>query len=296
MRELSAVPYDLRRAAPLHCGALPHMRSAVIMVDTVGGSGFNPAPDRCIDWIERYSAWFLDRAGISSGRAAHLLYDREIALIGDRLLSCRKEIGRLGRRLKQLGFALSVTLDAAELLEQHEQLAQLLSSELVTSLGVVIPQTTPDSAGPPLLAALAQILDANVNLGLIVDSASCRRLGIYKSSRLSAANVNFSSNEGGLVAHFSATPVRQCYSRLRLYVDPAGDIFPCLGLVGIGEASLGNIDDPLEATGLDDAQVMDLLDHWHRHGPDVVIPIHAQRRAYPELPAMCELHRGALGA
>lgn len=289
MVAIAGPPYDLRAATRASPAVVDRLKSATFLLDT-RASALSPSVDAIAQWIPVYAQWFEELCGIAQGRGAHHLYDRELSFVGDGVIAYPSDLLRLAGVVRPLGFAFSVSATAEEVVTQATVLQELLESGLVTSVGVVFsPGVEVDYRRA--VAAMEGVVARGVSLGIVGDVKAFRR-HVFSSRALSAADLTwYPSPETPFVVEVRE-PVRQCHSRLRLHITSSGDIFPCLGLVGIEGASLGNIRDPISRTGLSDQGVLSLLDHWHRHGPDISVP--ASSSSNLGLPVMCQLHRDSL--
>ncbi len=256
----------------------------------------HPTPERIAAWIGRFNAWILEKFEIPLGRGQHLLYDREVTLVADNLLDYPEPVRIISAAVRSLGLSFSIPLFAREILLRRAALRALVSEGAVTAIGVTLDDETVANSPVETLSEIEYLVGARVNVGIIGAPASFHAIRAFNSPLLSAANLTWYPvcPEEQRPLPMVLVPVAQCYSRFRLHVDANGEIYPCLGLVGIPNCSFGSLDEDLPKTGLGSTEVMAELDEWNRIGPDISAPI-SSCSAIGGLPLMCQWHRAALG-
>jgi hypothetical protein len=269
-------------------------KSVAILVDGSDPAEMVPCADVLTDWIPRFSSWYTGALRSRSVSSLQHLYDREVALLGNSVLEHEEELAKIARVARPLGYGVSLTLDASYALEMRAPLARLLATQLISSIGVVVRASDGDGGAAETLKLLEEIAATKVGIGIIGEFRSLVASGALESDVLSPLNLTWYplSPEAGALA-MPARPVRGCFGRFRLHVDPAGDLFPCLGLLGVEAFCLGNLRDPVEETLLADPTVMGRLTEWAVDGPAIAGSESTTNRF--GLPPMCEHHLTSLG-
>ncbi|WGW05999.1 hypothetical protein [Tropicibacter oceani] len=269
------------------------LRSAALFVTEDRRTGaYVPSVDRIGDWLGRFDAWYKDTIGIENTDRLHLMYHRDISLVGDRFLDHVPELARLAEIASGLGVGFSVTVPLDEALQDPQAMRALIGCRAVSTLGVSIDSDlqTPDAA---LLASiLTGIVAAKGHLAFIGDYDAIARLGLLDIPGVDSAQITIHPKSRGAHLHSPDMPVAPCFSRLRIYGDVDGSLYPCLGLVGVPGMALGHLDQPIEDTVLGGAAYPLRIDDLARRGP-------ALTGAPPQdrltgLPLVCEHHRRAL--
>jgi hypothetical protein len=270
------------------------LRSVALLVRSDANGGLEPSPDLLAAWLERFDDWYKVAIGCERNERLHLLYHRDVTVVGDRLLDHVAEIGMVARRAAGLGFGFSVTIPLDEALAAEPRMNELVACPGVSTLALSV-------AGDEVVGdeeALARILSAIVrtkgHIGFIGVYDRIRELGLLDYPDVLSTQITIHPKDGttGETLPIPSRPVQPCFARLRVYVDTTGEIFPCLGLVGMPAARLGRIDDPIERTVLGGQPYPLCLDRLARTGPDLTHPEPAQR--YTGLPWICERHRREL--
>lgn len=291
---LATVPYDLRQAEPLRAGAIGRLRSVTLITDGLALDAQRQLLSRCHDWISRYNEWYHMLIGITSGQGLHLLYDRELAITGDLIFESLPEVRQLGATARALGFAFSLSVTDICLRKHFGEIVSLAQDRVLTSLAISISDMDEDELSQSRLDAIENVVATGLNVGVIGDLATPSARALFRSQRLSGADLTWYPTGVKRARRGALMHDDGCHSRLRLYIESAGDIYPCYGLIGLTSGLLGNIDQPLEETGLGETPVLDLLDRWEAHGPELEGVIGLPDEEDPGLPRICALHRSTL--
>ena len=295
MLDLPSIPYDLQRATPHRGHSVECLRSATFVSDGLTSAERRAYLGECTRWIGELHQWFSAAVGMPQGQGLHLFYDRDVTLTGEALLECSAEIRALGTSARELGFSFSLALSAESLSDDLPHVLALTSPKVVTAVAVYLEPTAHSAAPEFLVDSVEKLIQQGVNVGLIGDMRQFSDRGLLASQIVSAADLTwYPATPPGKNAR-PASPVRPCHSRMRLFVDGAGNMYPCFGLIGKTEGILGNIREPIARTGLAESPVLDLLDRWEREGPDTEEARQARHGDGTEddkaLPQICRWHR-----
>ena len=255
------------------------------------GTDFAVPTAHLSDWLARFDDWYKAAVGVPAGRGLHLLYHRDVSLLGVDILSYLPRIQSLGAVTASRGLGLTVTLPIEHAAARAAELRALLDLSGVTTVGLTV-----EEGGPPVdTDALSDLLDdivhARAHIVFVGSYPRIRALGLLDHPRVAGTQVTVHPKappaKGVLLR--PEQPVMPCFGRLRLHVDPGGDIYPCLGLLGVASARLGSVDDPLEETALGGRPYPLDVPALATQGPALTGPEPDMRRT--GLPWACERHR-----
>lgn len=294
MLQLASTPFELPRARPLRGGAIERLRSVTFVADGLGLEQTRELLEGAAPWLERFNDWFGQVVGIPEARGLHLLYDRDVTATGAAVLDCGPALRDLGRRARAMGYGFSLALTRADLHRGLGRLLALAEDGVVTAVAFHLDEVD-DGREQVWREAIERTLAARVNVGIIGPYGSFGARSLLSSPAISKSDLTWYPVKPDGVRASPQKPIRHCHSRLRLYVDGAGAIYPCFGLIGKSEGVLGSIHEPLEHTALSQPRVLDLLDQWEREGPtESELGDVSDDDDDLELPAMCRRHRRGL--
>jgi len=278
--------------------AAGRFRSATFLLECSSDGEILPSASNIAKWVDSLHEWYLHAVGVSHGDGIHLLYDREVALMGSGILTCAEALQKIAVASRALGFGVSVSIDAEHALSERGRLEWLLAQGKISAVGLIITPSAARGRGPEIVRLLDDLAEQAINLGIIAELGPLFDIGVMDSAKVSKADLTWypldmSAAQTAIETNAKPPqPVRPCFARMRLFVDAGGDIYPCLGLVGVAAARIGNIADALCDTGLGDELSMTLLHRWACDGPDV--PDEMLLAPTSGLPSLCEAHRGVL--
>lgn len=239
------------------------------------------------DAVERYRARF--------GYYPKAVLADQIYRTRDNLRFCKEGIRLSGPQLGRInnGFAFSITLDIVELFHNYTHLKSLCDDSLLSSVGV----TTDNLFVLAKLTSIKDFMRLLINLrrpiGIIGSISTLREYGFLSYESVNSMDITIypiKSETSNFRNTIPENPINQCANHLRLYIDGDGYIYPCYGLVGLREFSLGNIKDGFEnSTFVTDNYDLDLLE-LKRNGPKLHESTNQLQRV-STLPWICERHR-----
>ncbi|HEX7687658.1 MAG TPA: hypothetical protein VF453_08125 [Burkholderiaceae bacterium] len=280
--------------------------------DSSGVPTLLPSVDALLRWVAEYNAAFVQANERWCAGRLHSFHHRQVTLAGRHLFLAPDDILRIGRYLQKIGVSLAVSVPIQEM-SRYPLVLPTLRSELPglyvqiecaeASAGVdadVDAATTAAAAAEPqpeakrgLSSESRRALEAHVDSGgsvnLLSSIAELRHAGLAQHEGLNRAGFSVArpAPRGTRPMH-RIHRVSPCSDYLGWHVDAAGDIFPCIGMVGHAPARLGNIAgrfvDALHAL----AGTRDAMVGLAERGPDFLAP-----------PAsvpfdLCALHRDAV--
>ena len=268
--------------------ALQWFKSAGLFVEAVGDDFRVPAAVLC-DWVTRYDDWYRTSVGARS-QGLSLTYHRELAIVGEAPLALADRLLQVAASCKSRGIGFSVTLQLERAVAERSAVEQLIGSGLLSSVGYFAPED--DTSDPAQVRDLIEhSLRAGVLVGLIGPVSYFYNLGILDSPHYNAASTTIHPRTlAALAPPVHRSPVQPCFSRFRVYIDELGDLYPCLGLMGVDAARLGSVYHPFEQTVLGGAATVLDLPRLATSGPGLA----GMDRTLPAqtgLPWICERHR-----
>ncbi len=269
------------------------LRSAALFVTEDPQTGaYMPSVDRICDWLARFDDWYKATIGIEQTDRLHLMYHRDLSLVGDGFLDHVPEITKLAKAAGGHGMGFSVTVPIEDALAKPDRMQDLVDCRAVSTLGVSIEPglEVPDSA--VLERVLTSVVAAKGHLAFIGDYATIARLGLLDIPGVDSAQITIHPKARGANLHNPEMPVAPCFSRLRIYGDVNGSLYPCLGLIGVPGMELGNLDEPIENTVFGGRPYAMRIDDLARRGPGLKGPLPQKRLT--GLPPVCEHHRRVL--
>lgn len=266
---------------------LERFKSATILADVDPLYRVVPSSSILARWISSLHTWFLTHCIADSGRH-DLLYGRDISLVGKDLLRSN-EILEIAEIARSLGFGFGLSASADHLIDYSDYLLKMISSKLITSLSVGLREdlSIDDQRLPGLIRELAR---NGVNVALMAPAKVITKTRAITSA-ISGSDVVIHPIESLPVPPDRPPSTSPCYAKFRLFVDQLGDIYPCLGLVGIERCSLGNIYDDEFPPGLINSAVLRELDEWNRKGPLFRVLRPPDSDECGALPPICGAHR-----
>lgn len=246
-------------------------------------------------WLAEYDRWFKDTTGVSQGRRLHVLYARALRVAGAGVLQRAAELDELIVACRTCGMSAGLSVAFSEALE-HRRTLERLWAKLSGGLGLVLDEAAAAYPAQPCLdlvesaaRATAVTLFGSVSLleaWGVLDSLACNQAGLTLAPLAALPKANVAA-----VAEHWHLP---CHTRMALFIDTRGDIYPCKGLMGERAFALGNVHEPFCATLLARNGVHPLpLRRLAERGPffDGVPPqVRSLGRA-----SVCDAHRHALG-
>jgi len=263
-----------------------------LLIDAQSNDFVPKTRDIC-DWIQRYDEWFKHLM-VADPSKLGLSYHREVSIsdrvplaMADKLI----EIGLVSKSIG-LGFSISVDLDDPDI----DNIFDVLDSGALTGLGILVPLpvvmgTWTAEERKRWLEKLKGIFSRQILVGLIGSVASLRDMGVLSLESVNASNVTIYPFDLDWLTRdnkISYSKSGGCFSRFRVFVDPDGMIYPCVGFLTAEMGALGSIYEPIESTVFGGAPCKFDLSDLAREGPkNHQLP--TVRRA-ANLPLICERH------
>lgn len=250
-------------------------------------------------WLDTWLAKFLESNGVFEGRNLSWLYDRSVSILGEGVWELGAPLTELARVAATHGATFACEFALAPVVAAPNRFDELLANDAIQTLVL-----NPDGVDPADAAVLARVEAASrAGKALVLLGAAkfWHDAGVLDSPIVNATN--FRIVPGGLVNNsrtaddpsIELPPVRTsaCEPRFAVYVSPEGELYPCLGLIGIAGCRLGFIDEPPETTLLTQTPWRERLERWAALGPGLA-EVSPPRADWSPLPRICALHRASL--
>jgi hypothetical protein len=255
----------------------------------------DPGPDRLgpparvlTRWLDEYHAAYVDANLCESGGSLHVMQGRTLTLAGDHLLGATEDVAAMVRAALRGGMSTTLAVTVTAMAAQAHAVAALRGAVPLqyridcTELG---PQSSPQALAA-CRATLTAHVEAGGNVSLVGDVATLRAAGLL-------ADELFNRNFLTITPHPHPETRRMnrphalapCRDYIAWYIDEAGDIYPCAGMLGHAPARFGSLHEPFSR--LIDALAYSAvsIDSLSRRGPRI-----ADDQA--RFPAdLCALHR-----
>lgn len=276
---------------------VPQPFGSVIFLLDETEPGCIQALERATGWLHKWLAWFLRRNGVLDGRNLHLLYDRSVSVLGPGALRHPEEIAALAAVAAAHGATFGCELHLADCVTLEGTYREMLEGGRLKSI-LFNPLGWPADAEPEAgLAVVEAAARSGAALILLGSPGFWERLGVLQSPIVNGANFRIVPghqpwyDDAAAAPHWtrSAAVSSPCETRFAVYVTPAGDVYPCLGLVGQPRWRMGTVDEDPEQSGFVAAPTLRFLQAWADRGPDLGGDAPAPDAAH--LPLVCAVHR-----
>jgi sulfatase maturation enzyme AslB (radical SAM superfamily) len=194
------------------------------------------------------------------------LYGRDFTLDCEKALVAHDESIELLKTCSSLGLGFALILPVKELTSYFTVLQKLLELGLARLIITII---SPNEDIESLNNLLSKIysLRSDLEVIFICDIPTQLTSGLISSE-------TFKQFGGQMVQHPKPISVKHasvdsCATRLQLYINAEGEIFPCAGLMGCEEFSLGNICTDSTATLMTNNNYYQNISQFVRQGPSI---------------------------
>ncbi len=244
-------------------------------------------------FVPAFDAWFRHTCGLADGHERlHLLYQRELALATALPPRCWSALRPLAQACREAGLGFSMTLDLETSAAELTALAELISEGMVRGICIALPSSSALLVSEPAQQALTLLADSPLALSFtgplrpLLDSGLLDRAA-WNARHIAIDPVRPSSAANPALQH------NPCWRRMRLVVDPRGDLYPCFGLLGVPSARLGHICAPLSSSVLSGRSSALHLRQLATAGPTLRGPSLPDPQA-AGMPPICVQHRAEL--
>lgn len=264
---------------------------SIALFASVQGDQLLPRRDHIENFLKRHDEWY--RRGV--GAAIRLYSNRELSFSECMPLALASEITAIARTCKSLGYGFSVSVHLDDIEDPDaDAVEELLADGAVTGLGVLVPVLEVvekwDAARRERWMVRLRKVIVKTQVGLVGDINSMQYLGLLTDPIICGSNVTIYPHDTAWAARGvqrSLTQARPCFERFRVFIDPEGNIYPCLGLMVDDIGAFGHISNWPEQN-FDLASHSIDLDALARHGP--IGPEMTVHRRSEIIPLICERH------
>lgn len=268
---------------------------------------------RLVAWLQEYDQAFKAGIGITRGEGLHLLYGRTLNILGPSLLDHVAPVLLLTQAARACGMSVGIHLFVDECLDRPEELQALLEEQLVSSLFLDFSELRDDAAqNASVLPLIEQFIHRGLSLTMLAEVGVLRRLGALDSPAVNQSNFQIipaRERDAPLAPFVTAdkpagkvipiTPVGAheerlfdpCATRMQLFVDADGHVYPCQGLVGLRQVALCRIEESFALDGVATDIATTALSSLIARGPD--LPASA---LYQAAGSTCDRHRAQVSS
>ncbi|MFA9560477.1 hypothetical protein ACERII_24560 [Evansella sp. AB-rgal1] len=276
---------------------IQHLKSVAIMLHpNETGDDYQLNSTKLMNWLHQYDNWFKESVGITEGERPYTLYNRQVSLFGEGLLSLPKKFEELAESIINMGYAVSLTVDIVELFNDFNEVKSLCDKSLISSLGVITDQIDYLEEHISINDFMKELVALKRPIGLIGSVSALRNHNLLSLTSLNGTDITIYPPPG-ITGNNSPTahvnPISPCANRLQLYIDQDGHIYPCMGLLGITDYALGHVTDNINETAILGKEYKLDLEQLMIEGPKLTNSIKPQQMN-TNLPRVCELHREEL--
>jgi hypothetical protein len=279
----SNAPPDARR------NLVANFRSVNVQIESDPGPDRLGPPARILTrWLEEYQAAYLEANDAENGGELHLLQARTLTLAGDPLLTATEDVATMARAALRCGMSTTLAVSVAAMAAHAHAIAALREAvplQYRIDCTALRPQSSPQALAA-CRATLTAHVEAGGNVALIGEIAALRAMGLLADDLFNQSFVTITPRPHPETRHMNRPhALAPCRDFIAWFIDAAGDIYPCAGMVGHAAARFGSVHEPFSR--LIDALAYSAvsIDSLARRGPRI-----ADDQA--RFPAdLCALHR-----
>lgn len=253
-----------------------------------GQDRLGPPAKALARWLDEYHAAYVEANEEENGGSLHLLHARTLTLAGDHLLGATEDVVTMVRAAMRGGMSTTLAVSVSAMAAHPHALAALRDAVPLqyridcTSLG---PQSSPQALAA-CRATLSAHVEAGGNVSLIGEVATIRATGLLADELFNRNFLTITPRPHPGTRHMNRPhALAPCRDYIAWFIDAAGDVYPCAGMLGHAPARFGSIHEPFSR--LIDALAYSAvtIDSLSRRGPRIADD-HAR------FPAdLCALHR-----
>jgi hypothetical protein len=266
-----------------------NFRSVSVLSAAASGPDRLGPPARVLArWLEEYHQAYLQANEVLNGGHLHALQGRTLTLVGDHLLATTEDVATMADAATRCGMSTTLVVSVIAMSAHPHALAALREA---VPLQFRIDCTGLDAQSAPQAltacrATLAAHVEAGGNVALIGDVATIRATGLLTDELFNKNFLAISPRPHHETRHMNrAHALAPCRDFIAWFVDAAGDLYPCAGMLGHVPARFGSIHEPFSnlADSLACSEVS--IDTLARRGPR----ISDDQSRFPA--DLCALHR-----
>jgi hypothetical protein len=281
---------------------IDNLRRVVVMSrldESCHAPTLRPGVDNLLRWIGEYHEAFVQANQRRYGGRLHSFHHRQLTVAGCGLLAAPGDILRLGRPLLEIGLSLAISVPAEDMARYPLALPTLRSElpGLYVQIECHSRQVDPaageadagDGLSPETRRALTSHVDSGGGLNLVSSIAELRHAGLSEHEGFNRVGFSVSRpSVQGTRPMYRLHRVAPCSDYMGWHIDAAGDVFPCVGMIGHAPARLGNISAPFMEVLQALASTPDAMAGHAERGPTGLEPPASGRFD------LCSLHREAV--
>lgn len=197
------------------------------------------------NWISNFDKWYKEETGISNNQNFHFLYHREIFISGYKLLANIHTLEYLLSSCSELDFLLSLRVDLDECYDFSVELEKLTNKFRFSYLIISADNISIQKYPPNFIISLAEKFAAKrIHLTFIGEISFWLDTGISQSPIL-GENIYEIMPEVKELKKYYWGDYNPCTKKFMFVINSDGLIYPCMGLVGVENCSIGTIQQSL---------------------------------------------------
>jgi len=245
--------------------------------------------DDIANWIKFYNGWYITVTGMEDEKHPYLAYGREIEITGSCAFLVNEQLEKIYRASYECGFLLRLNLALCDLTPENSAFLVLLAKSSGIALNV---HASINIVKEESFALLETLASENILLSFVGSHSFWSELGVLSSQIINKRLYRIIPLN--LHEKRSLDTFNPCANRFHIFVDEYGGIYPCRGLLGIAEFSIGTIYDDVSKIRILDANYPLDLNSLEMRGPELIntncIKGKGLLSSQP-MPLVCHMHR-----
>ena len=245
--------------------------------------------EKCIaSWLMNYDYFFKTEIGVNNKQSLHLLFGRNLNILGFNLLEKLARVIDIAISGKSCGFSVGIQLKPREAFDLKENYESMLNSKLFNKIFLDFRDFSESLEENSFAQKIVkELVSAGISLTILAQPAVLSRVGILNLSEINSANfqiipeakspvklsfLNF-DKKTKTIPIYPASSLRQisdpCATRMQIFIDEYGGVYPCQGLSNLPKISLCNVNSPFDGEVFSDENENFRLSKLFEKGPDI---------------------------
>ncbi len=270
---------------------LNHLKSILLLL-TVNdkGTDYEINTKDFIKWLKEFDLYFKDQFKIDKGEYMYSLYNRSISISGDEIFTLQEKLKLILKESIKLGYGISITAKIEEIYQNFDFFKELCLHNLVSSITIIIDDNINELNSNLIISEfIDKIMNLKKSTYIAASIKTLKESEILKSPIINRSDITFLPSIQESRSTPPTNPKNSCAEHFHLHINYDGFIYPCMGLVGLENFSLGHIKEPIDKIKINKKEYpLDLVDLMI-DGPELS-PLKIDKRV-SSLPWICEQHQ-----
>lgn len=243
---------------------------------------------RIVSWIMDYDYFFKTEIGVNNQQSLHLLFGRTLNILGPNLLEKLSRVVKIAMSGKDCGLSVGVQLSLREAIDLKENYKLMINSGIFNKIFLDFRDFS-ESFEENISAQIIvkEIICAKISLAILARPAVLDRIGILSLPELNSANFqiipeannqvklnfcDFDKKRKTIPIYPVSSPQQiydPCATRMQIFIDECGGVYPCQGLSKLPKISLCNVNTPFDGKIFSDKNEEFSLSKLFEKGPDI---------------------------